>query len=159
MEFNDYIFEWSLGLPKWQNDLIRKLYQKSTLEDEDINEVIDNILYEHGFSERNLNITPLEKKHIPNKNPKDAIKITALKNLNNIAAIEPEHGLEFLPDGLTVVYGENSAGKSSYAKVLKQACRAVDDKTKIHPNIYKSIGSISTADIYVQAKWHRSHYK
>ncbi|MGE7888987.1 AAA family ATPase [Bacillus cereus] len=150
MEFNDYIWEWSLGLPKWQNDLIRKLYQKSTLENEDINEIIDNILYENGFSERILNITPLEKKHIPNKNPKDTIKITALKNLNNVAAIEPEHGLEFLPDGLTVVYGENSAGKSSYAKVLKQACRAVDDKTKIHPNIYKSIDSISTADIYVQ---------
>ena len=27
MEFNEHIWEWSLGLPKWQNDLIRKLYQ------------------------------------------------------------------------------------------------------------------------------------
>lgn len=150
MEFNTHIWEWSSELPKWQNDLIRRLYQKSKLENIDINEVIDNILHENGFSERNLNITPLEKHHIPNKNPIDTIKITSLKNFNNIAAIEPEYGLEFLPDGLTVVYGENSAGKSSYAKVLKQSCRAVDEKTKIHPNVYKSSGSISTADIYVQ---------
>ncbi|MGM0975884.1 MAG: AAA family ATPase, partial [Bacillota bacterium] len=150
MEFNTHIWEWSSELPKWQNDLIRRLYQKSMLENIDINEVIDNILHENGFSERNLNITPLEKHHIPNKNPIDTIKITSLKNFNNIAAIEPEYGLEFLPDGLTVVYGENSAGKSSYAKVLKQSCRAVDEKTKIHPNVYKSSGSISTADIYVQ---------
>lgn len=150
MEFKEHIWEWSLGLPKWQNDLIRRLYQKSTLEDEELKEVIDNILHENGFSERILNITPLEKKHIPNKNPKDTIKIKALKNFQNIAAIEPEYGIEFSLDGLTVVYGENSAGKSSYAKVLKQACRAVDDKTKIHPNIYKSSVSAGTADIYVQ---------
>lgn len=150
MEFNDHIWEWSSGLPKWQNDLIRRLYQKSMLESKDTDEVINNILHENGFSERILTISPLEKYHIPNKNPKETIKITALKNFNNIAAIEPEYGLEFLPDGLTVVYGENSAGKSSYAKVLKQACRAVDDKTKIHPNIYKSSGSISTADIHIQ---------
>lgn len=150
MKFNDHIWEWSLGLPKWQNDLIRRLYQKSTLESIEIKEVIDNILHENGFTERDFKIVPLEKKLIPNKNPTDSIKITALKNLKNIAAIEPEYGLEFSPDGLTVVYGENSAGKSSYAKVLKQACRAVDDKTKIHPNIYKSIDSLSTADIYVQ---------
>lgn len=149
MEFNTHIWEWSLELPKWQNDLIRRLYQKSMLEDIDVNEVIDNILHENGFSERNFLITPLEKQHIPNKNPIDTIKITALKNFNNIAAIEPEYGLEFSPDGLTVVYGENSAGKSSYAKVLKQSCRAVDEKTKIHQNVYKSNGSIGTADIYV----------
>ncbi|MBA9028740.1 AAA family ATPase [Peribacillus huizhouensis] len=150
MEFNDQIWEWSLVLPKWQNDLIRRLYQKSTLESKELKEVIDNILHENGFSERILNIIPLEKGHIPNKHLKDTIKITAIKNFKNIAAIEPEYGLEFSPDGLTVVYGENSAGKSSYAKVLKQACRAVDAKTKIHPNIYNSSQPISTADIYVQ---------
>ncbi|MEH7181106.1 AAA family ATPase [Neobacillus vireti] len=150
MEFNEHIWEWSLALPKWQNDLIRRLYQKSTLEREEINQVIDNILHENGFSEKNLTVTPLEKSHIPFKNRKDNIKITALRNFKNIAAVEPEYGLEFIPDGLTVVYGENAAGKSSYAKVLKQACRAVDDKTKIHPNIYLSSDSISTADIYIQ---------
>lgn len=150
MEFNDSIWEWSLHLPIWQNDLIRRLYQKSSLEKEELQEVIDNILHENGFVEKNIKITPLEKSHIPNKNSKDAIKITALKNFNQIAAVEPEYGIEFSPTGLTVIYGENSAGKSSYAKVLKQACRAVDDKTKIHPNIYKNTTSTSTADIYIQ---------
>lgn len=150
MEFNDYIWEWSLDLPKWQNDLVRRLYQKSSLENEELQEVIDNILQENGFLEKNVIITPLEKKHIPNKSPNNIVKITALKNFNNIASIEPEYGIEFSTDGLTVIYGENSAGKSSYAKVLKQACRAVDDKTKIHPNIYKTDQSASTADIYIQ---------
>lgn len=150
MEFNEYIWEWSLELPKWQNDLIRRLYQKPTLENDEIKEVIDNILHENGISEKKINLSPLEKSHIPNKNPKDSIKITALKNFNNIAAIEPESEIEFSEDGLTIIYGENSAGKSSYAKVLKQACRAVDDKTKIHPNIYKNMHSLGTADIYIK---------
>jgi hypothetical protein len=152
MEFNEYIWEWSLELPKWQNDLIRRLYQKSILGREEKKEVIDNILHENGFTDRALNVASLEKNHIPNKRPKDNVKITDVKNLQNIATIEPEYGLEFSSDGLTVVYGENSAGKSSYAKVLKQACRAVDEKTKIYHNIYKPNTSTSTADIYVQQK-------
>ncbi|MCM3390304.1 AAA family ATPase [Ureibacillus chungkukjangi] len=150
MELNNHIWEWSLQLPKWQNDLIRRLYQKSVLDSEELKEVIDNILYENGFTDKNFNITPLEESHIPNKNPKDVVKITSLKNLQHIAAIDSEYGIQFSPDGLTVIYGENSAGKSSYAKVLKQACRAVDEKTKIYPNIYKSGTATSTADIYTQ---------
>lgn len=150
MEFNDHIWEWAFGLPQWQNDLIRRLYQKSILDDEELKEVIDNVLFESGFLNRNVNITSLEKSHIPNKNSKNTVKITGLKNFQNVAAIEPDYGLEFSPDGLTIVYGENSAGKSSYAKVLKQACRAVDDRTKIHPNIYKSNQSLSTSDIHIQ---------
>lgn len=150
MELNESIWEWTLGLPNWQNDLIRRLYQKSTLEDYELDEVMDNILHENGFSEKHLNIKPLEKDSIPNKSARNIVKITGLKNFKNIASIDPEYGIEFSPDGITIIYGENSAGKSSYAKVLKQACRAVDDRTKVHPNIYKPNQAPSTAEIHLE---------
>ena len=38
--------------------------------------------------------------------------------------------------GLTVVYGQNGSGKSSFARILKRACRARDIKEPIHPNIF-----------------------
>ncbi|PFF53626.1 AAA family ATPase [Bacillus cereus] len=150
MEINESIWEWATELPNWQNDLIRRLYQKSTLENSELDEVMNNILHENGFSEKNLNIQPLEKNNIPNKNAKNIVKITDLKNLNNIASIDPGCGIKFSQDGLTIIYGENSAGKSSYAKVLKQACRAVDDRTKVHPNIYKPSQTPGTAEIHFE---------
>lgn len=148
MQLNESIWEWTIELPDWQRDLIRRLYQKSTLEDYELDEILDNILHENGFPEKQLNIKALERDSIPNINSKDIVKITSLKKLNNIASIEPEYGIEFSPDGLTIIYGENSAGKSSYAKVLKQACRAVDDRTKVHPNIYRPTQTPGTAEIH-----------
>jgi hypothetical protein len=40
--------------------------------------------------------------------------------------------------GLTVVYGENGAGKSGFARILKRACRARDASEQILPNIFTS---------------------
>lgn len=40
--------------------------------------------------------------------------------------------------GLTVVYGENGAGKSGYARVIKRACRARGEAQEIKPNVYET---------------------
>ncbi|ANC75498.1 hypothetical protein ABE65_000910 [Fictibacillus phosphorivorans] len=148
MNFNDVIWGWASSLPNWQSDLVRRLYEKSNLEAKENNEIFHNLLHEHGFTELVGNTNLLELEHIPNKARGNSVKITKLGNLQNVSAIDPKHGIEFSADGLTIIYGENSAGKSSYAKVLKQACRAVDSKTKIHPNIYQDNQSTSTADIH-----------
>lgn len=41
--------------------------------------------------------------------------------VNQLAAAQE---LAFEPDGLTVIYGQNGAGKSGYARILKRACRS-----------------------------------
>jgi ABC-type dipeptide/oligopeptide/nickel transport system ATPase subunit len=158
VNFNEMIWEWAASLPRWQNDLVRRLYEKNSLEADEVEIVIENILCEHGFADKTANIVTLKKEHVPNKMQENTVKITGLKNFKNIAAIEPQHGMEFSSDGLTIIYGENSAGKSSYAKVLKQACRAVDNKTKVHPNIYKTDDIPSTADIHYITNNDESNY-
>lgn len=45
-----------------------------------------------------------------------------------------------MPKGVTVVYGDNGAGKSGYARLLKRACRARMSngrEERILPNIYE----------------------
>ncbi|HEX8926562.1 MAG TPA: AAA family ATPase, partial [Terriglobales bacterium] len=44
--------------------------------------------------------------------------------------------VDFGTTGLTVVYGDNGAGKSSYARVLKRACRARGSDEPILPNAF-----------------------
>lgn len=67
-----------------------------------------------------------------------SLKVTlkAIKEIENVNAIKNGSKLEFGHEGLTVIYGENGAGKSGYARVLKKACNARDSKEKILPDIY-----------------------
>ena len=51
-------------------------------------------------------------------------------------AVKNGSTIPFGLNGLTVVYGQNGSGKSSYARILKRACRARDVKEPIHPNVF-----------------------
>jgi ABC-type enterochelin transport system ATPase subunit len=52
------------------------------------------------------------------------VSLSKLYNLKHVNALQPGETLTFQKSGLTVIYGDNGAGKSGYARVLKQACRA-----------------------------------
>ena len=67
---------------------------------------------------------------------KTAVTLKAIEDLKNINAIPDGASLCFGHQGLTVVYGENGAGKSGYARVLKRACQARDTNERLLPNIF-----------------------
>lgn len=60
------------------------------------------------------------------------ISVTDVSAVNNLAAGQT---LTLRQNGLTVIYGDNGAGKSGYARILKRACRA-RHAGKIEPNVY-----------------------
>ncbi len=63
-------------------------------------------------------------------------------------ALAPGERLTFGKSGLTVIYEDNGAGKSGYARVLKQLCRARSPKgDAILPNIYAAGSGIPAANI------------
>jgi hypothetical protein len=47
--------------------------------------------------------------------------------------------LSFGEDGLTIVYGQNGVGKTSYVRVLKKLCRTVDRDCQLRGSIYDTI--------------------
>src|SRR5690606_38929509 len=48
----------------------------------------------------------------------DNIILSKIKNIDNINALSKSSELEFAPNGLTIVYGDNGSGKSSYVSIL-----------------------------------------
>ena len=60
-------------------------------------------------------------------------KMHGLKHVNALAT---DQCLEFAPFGVTVIYGENAAGKSGYSRVLKRACHAREKKAAVLPNVF-----------------------
>jgi predicted ATPase len=66
------------------------------------------------------------------------VSLSSIKDVCGVNAIAENQCLDFLPCGLTVVYGNNGAGKSGYIRILKKACRARDRGGAILPNVFST---------------------
>ncbi|WCD83004.1 AAA family ATPase [Pseudomonas sp. TUM22785] len=130
------ILKWSKDLSAWQQDAIARLYSDRTLSPDDLDDLLALAKAEVGI--------PDPKGRVPKKlndaeiAPKAAlnhqVKLVAVKNLVNVNAIAPDVRLPIAVDGVTVIYGENGAGKSGYSRVFKHACRARDRREQILPD-------------------------
>jgi len=125
------ILSWSADLPAWQRDALRRLCASNSLDQIAIDELLE-------ICKGNSAATPLGKDHL--RDPAGGTAVVTLKALHglaNVNALAPGERLSFGNSGLTVIYGDNGAGKSGYARVLKQICRARSPKgDTILPNIY-----------------------
>ena len=65
-----------------------------------------------------------------------AVVLKKIQGIRNVNALPDNSELSFAHKWLTVIYGENGAGKSGYARILKRACFARHDKEIIHRNIF-----------------------
>ncbi|TLP43443.1 hypothetical protein FDK21_17995 [Cohaesibacter sp. CAU 1516] len=128
------ILIWSQDRPSWQRDALRRLVTQGELSEADIDGLTALC---KDSSEKS---DPLVQGHI-NAQHKGAPTV-ALKNIHNVQnvnALAEGQKLTFLPKGMTIIYGDNGAGKSGYVRILKRACRARTTRGKeeaLLPNIY-----------------------
>jgi hypothetical protein len=132
------ILKWSQSLPAWQGDAIARLFAKSVLSDDDLDDLFALLKAEHGIPDpRGRTANKLSADQIPTPAaPNTQIKLLALKNLCHVNNIAENQRLAFGANGLTVIYGDNGSGKSGYSRVPKHACRARDQSEPIHPNVF-----------------------
>ncbi|VFU17786.1 AAA family ATPase [Methylocella tundrae] len=136
------ILKWSADLPAWQRDALRRLCGQTKLEPADITALV-------AICKATDQAAPLDASHIRDPAASHAVvSLGALHGLSNVNALAPGERLSFGKTGLTVIYGDNGAGKSGYARVLKQLCRARSPKgDAILPNIYAATGGTPTASV------------
>ncbi|MDA8259677.1 MAG: AAA family ATPase [Betaproteobacteria bacterium] len=130
------ILEWSAGRPDWQRDALRRIIAMGRLTEQDFGELVELCKIGRGGQADKLKAAPLEKAHLPASPGQGAavtlISVADVCGANNLA---PGQTLAFEPKGITVIYGDNGAGKSGYARILKRACRA-RYAGRIEPNVY-----------------------
>ena len=134
----EIILDWSRERPEWQRDALRRIVQAQKLSDTDITELA--ALCKRGrtakLSQSDPKPEPLDAGHLPaNPGAGASVSLTAIKDVSAVNNLAPEQTLSFAPAGITVVYGDNGAGKSGYARLLKRACRARHSEV-ILPNVY-----------------------
>ncbi|MHB1127891.1 MAG: AAA family ATPase [Bacillota bacterium] len=117
------ILEWSQDRPAWQRDALRRLILNGELYDDDLRELIEICKSAHGLSDQQKPI-PLAKEHLPDRGSGQAqVTLVSIFHQRGVNALAENQTLNFTA-GLTVVYGDNAAGKTGYIRILKSACRA-----------------------------------
>ncbi len=122
--------------PEWQQDALRRIVHiNGPLSQQDIEEVAKLCKKEQGWKGIELEPTPIEASHLPNQSTNiQSIRLEKLHENFNVCATVDKQTLPFSQNGLSVFYGDNGSGKSSYARVIKQACRARGQKEKVEKN-------------------------
>ena len=132
------ILAWSqASLPAWQQDALRRLFQRdSVLEEKDYEELYLLLKASHGVPiDQMLAPIPLSETHLPSSpKPGVAVILRTMRDLQDVNRLAPQQSLAFSPKGITVIYGPNASGKSGYARVLKRACRARDNSEVVLPD-------------------------
>jgi len=117
------ILQWSQDRPDWQRDALRRLVLSGELSDDDIHDLRELRKSAHGLAEQQ-EVVPLAKDHVPDKGSGSAqVTLVSIFHQRGVNALAEDQTLNFGP-GLTVVYGDNAAGKTGYIRILKSACRA-----------------------------------
>ena len=117
------ILEWSQDRPAWQRDALRRLMLDDELSDADITALTEICKSGHGLAEPQ-NTVPLAKEHVPDAASAAAhVSLLSIFHHRGVNALAEDQTLKF-SSGLTVVYGDNGAGKTGYIRILKNACRA-----------------------------------
>jgi energy-coupling factor transporter ATP-binding protein EcfA2 len=126
------IVAWSASRAGWQRDALRALIASDRLTKQQIDG-----LYEHALADAPA-AAPIAEVDVRSTTAREVeVILKSVGKPEDVNALASDQTLTFEKSGLTIVYGDNGAGKSGYARILKHACRArIDPKGQaILPNI------------------------
>jgi hypothetical protein len=117
------ILEWSRDRPGWQRDALRRLFSAEEIAPKDIDDLVRICKAARGLADPTAP-KPLAKEHVATKVAgADATFLISLIHHRGANALAAGQTITF-GTNLTIIYGQNAAGKSGYARILKQACRS-----------------------------------
>jgi energy-coupling factor transporter ATP-binding protein EcfA2 len=134
------LLDWSVKLPAWQRDAMRRIIENGSLSVEDKEELKAICINPDApyipFSEEQLTSTTVL--NLP-------VSLVSISDPKHINALASDQNLQFHRDGLTVVYGDNGSGKSGYVRILKNACRSRDQNFKILRDVADTSDEVQSA--------------
>lgn len=132
----EQILAWSQSRPGWQRDALRRLVIEGYPDEPGLQTILALCKKEHGNPSIAEVAESLAQEHLPvDPGAGESISLGAIANVVGVNQLAPAQSLPFEPHGLTVVYGQNGAGKSGYTRILKRACRS-RHAGDIMPDVY-----------------------
>jgi len=128
----------SANKPLWWRQVVRMVMGQGGLQQQDLQLIYQVAKMEFGLLPRtpefpnyvkHVSVAGFEAEAAP-------VTLASLGNVKNVSSLIEDVTLNFPIEGLTAVYGDNGAGKSSYAKILKSACLTRGDIPVISTNAF-----------------------
>ncbi len=145
------IIDWVENKPVFWQVAIDRLLRNNEITENDILELKEICKVDYGLSEVDFDGVDFDdlRNFANNSSSSDNVILSKISNVDNVNALSKASELEFAPKGLTIVYGDNGSGKSSYVSILKHACNTRGHKPKINANLYDPacFGKDKKADI------------
>jgi energy-coupling factor transporter ATP-binding protein EcfA2 len=142
-EITDFLWDWA-GNQIWAMLLADTIIKTSSnLSAEDRQNVFDYFLQSIEIIE-GLPEIELTK---PNYNPSTTrIALVSISEVEGVTKLAKNQTIEFSPN-ITVIYGENGAGKTSYGRIIKSLGFSYDNTTTILNNIFSETDTNKKAKI------------
>ena len=155
MAVESELLEFASTRPAWQQDLIRRICTQPEVSAEDIEQVLANLKAAVGIGTKQA-LIPLGTEHLrkPASAQQDPVILAGISNVENANRLAGGQYMPFALNGITLIYGHNGSGKTGYARILKQVCRARRDKYEpMRGNVYEAASGAARAKIsYVIGK-------
>lgn len=139
MDARPAIYGWSQIQPSWRQDLLRRV-SIGDADDQACREVLDLLLKENGLAPAAPTPKPLELADLPEDVVAVPQVLLEIGDCSHVNAIDSKESLTFEASGITLIYGENGAGKSSYARIIKRIARAAHEESVLS-NVFLSPAS------------------
>lgn len=120
----DEILTWSATAPVWLRDALRRIVTAPEMTETDVGELANLCKMPHGLAGSSATPNPLTSEDIPSPTVVGAVALTSITHVSDVNALAPNETLSFAPTGITVIYGDNGAGKSGFSRIMRRACRA-----------------------------------
>lgn len=145
------IANWIKDKPLWWQHSVRLSLSEGALSPIHFDEIYKVALVEHDiiYDEeiKKLFEIPLDtsgfNKEVGN------VTLKQIDTVVNVGALSEDQVLSFSKNGMTIVYGDNGAGKSSYSRIIKHACLSRGGTPQILGNVFEKSDTPSSANISI----------
>lgn len=145
----DEIREWLLTQQDWLQEAADRLLKQGELTDTDISELSASIKTQAGQTvSKNRSFDSL----VAAPEVDSELRLVSVGDVVGIENLAPRQPLTFGAGNLTVIYGHNGSGKSSYSRLLKKAS-GKPRATALKPNVFKDAPVQSKCQITHQLGW------
>lgn len=133
---NEEFISWLEEQAVWIKDATLTFYETGAFTEKDIKRFATDCIEEALGTRKKIDISNLK---LLSRDERSNFSIRSIDNVIGVNALASGKTLEFGKSGVTVVYGENGAGKSGYIRILKKLADA-KYKEDLWENVYTEKG-------------------
>jgi len=138
MSLLEEIIAWAGGLRAWQQEALRRIFDKPELAQQDIDAVLHRVREEESGVPTLQPVTPFSLGDVPGTGSGATVRLVGVSRVDQVNGFPSGRAFDLAAEGMTLFFGNNGAGKSGYARVFKNACKA-RHRAEVLPDAFDSV--------------------